>query len=368
MELKPMELALSLAKSQLGQVSPLPAVGALVLSEGIIVGQAATEASPGLHAEQGALQAAGELARGADLYVTLEPCNHYGLTPPCTQAIIKAGISRVFISVRDPNPISQGGRKELLEAGIEVVMGGGMEEAIDMYQGFFKAVEQKRPYVTVKWAMSRDGFLAKLDGERWQISGEESLRRVHEMRRQTDAILVGSGTALADDPMLTCRLSGYQGRQPLRVVLDRQLRMRVTAAMLERDVPGNTLIVTGPDLEHRRASELQKSGAEVVQYPSKPKQQLDVLLDELGQRGVINLLVEGGAAVLNSVLMAGLADRLEVFVAPFELATGLPAPITSSNEVGFRRATGASAVSLRGSGEDIQITAILNTYGPRSSY
>lgn len=363
-----MELALALANSQLGQVSPLPAVGALVLSEGMVVGQAATEASPGLHAERGALEVAGELARDADLYVTLEPCKHYGLTPPCTQAIIEAGISRVFMSVRDPNPVSQGGREELLEAGIEVVTGGGVEEATDMYQGFFKAVEQKRPYVTVKWAMSRDGFLARLDGERLQISGEESLHRVHEMRRQTDAILVGSGTALADDPMLTCRLGGYQGRQPLRVVLDRQLRMRATAAMLERGVPGETLIVTGPDLCHRRASELHRSGAEIVQFPSKPQQQLDALLDELGQRGVINLLVEGGAAVSNSVLMAGLADRLEVFVAPFELATGVPAPIASSNEVGFRRATGSSAVSLRDSGEDIQITVILNTYGPRPGY
>ena len=368
MELRPMEVALALANSQLGQVSPLPAVGALVLSNGMIVGQAATEASPGLHAERGALEAAGEQARDADLYVTLEPCNHYGLTPPCTKAIIKAGISRVFIAVRDPNPASQGGREELLEAGIDVVMGDGMDVATDMYQGFFKTVEQKRPYVTVKWAMSRDGFLARLDGERLQISGKESLHRVQELRRQTDAILVGSGTALADDPMLTCRLADYHGRQPLRVVLDRQLRMRATAAMLARDVPGETLIVTGPESCHRRSSELQRSGAEIVKFPSKPRQQLDALLDELGQRGVINLLVEGGAAVSNSILMSGLADRLEVFVAPFELTTGVPAPITTSNEAGFRRATGSSAVSLRDSGEDTQITVILNTYGPRPGY
>ena len=233
-----MRRALALAEAQLGQVSPLPAVGAVVVGDGEIVGEGATAAPPGLHAERRALAAAGDATRGADLYVTLEPCAHQGATPPCTEAIIAAGIVRVFVAVRDPNPVATGGVEGLRGAGIEVEIGMGGDVAAEMHQGFFTWTERRRPYVTAKWAMSRDGRLAGTGGQRQRISGMESWRRVHGMRRRADAIMVGSGTVLADDPRLTCRLDGYAGKQPLRVVLDRRLRTPVSAAMLGAEVSG----------------------------------------------------------------------------------------------------------------------------------
>ncbi len=359
-----MKPALDMARAQLGQVSPLPAVGAVVVKAGEVVGQAATAAAPGRHAERRALALAGDAARGADLYVTLEPCDHQGATPPCTEAIREAGIARVFVAARDPNPLARGGVETLRAAGIAVDVGMGGEAAAEMYQGFFKWAGQRRPYVTAKWAMSRDGMIAGTDGQRRRISGPESGRRVHEMRRRADAILVGSATALADDPLLTCRLDGYAGRQPLRVVLDRRLRLPATARMLGGDVPGTTLVVTGPAAPAARMAELEAAGAEVWRMAEEADARLPALLDELGRRGVLELLVEGGARVLGAFLDAGLVDRVEAFVAPFDIGDGVPAPVTGTQAADFASIGGVGAVSLRDSGEDVQITAIANVYGP----
>ena len=361
-----MESALAFASAQLGQVSPLPAVGAVVVRDGEVLGEAATAVPPGLHAERRALAAAGDAARGADLYVTLEPCDHQGATPPCTEAIIEAGIARVFVSVRDPNPVARGGVERLRAAGIEVELGMGAAAATEMYQGFFKWAGYKRPYVTAKWAMTRDGKIAASGGIPLQISGTESSRRVHELRRRADAILVGSGTALADDPILTCRLDGYTGHQPLRVVLDRRLRLPPTARMLGNDVPGETLVTTGPEVPAGRAAALRAAGAEVWLMLEQREAQLPALLDELGRRGVLNLLVEGGGEVLKSFVAAGLVDRVEAFVAPFDIGEGLPAPATGADEAEFQRVTGSGAVSFQDSGEDVQITAIVNAYVPEN--
>lgn len=355
-----MKRALDLVRAQLSRVSPLPAVGAVVVRDGQVVGQAATAATPGLHAERRALALAGDAARGADLYVTLEPCDHQGATPPCTGAVLEAGIARVFVAARDPNPLARGGVETLRAAGIAVEVGMGGEAAAEMYQGFFKWVERKWPYVIAKWAMSRDGMIADADGARRQISGEESMRRVHEMRRRADAILAGSTTAFNDDPLLTCRLEGYAGRQPLRVVLDRRLRLPATARMLGDDVPGETLVVTGPDAPAERVAALREAGAELLVL----EKGLEALLDELGRRGVLELLVEGGARVLGAFLDAGLVDRVEAFVAPFEIGDGLPAPVTGTEAADFASIGPVGAVSLRDSGEDVQITAIASVYGP----
>ncbi len=357
---EPAERALALAMAQLGQVSPLPAVGAVVFRNGGAVAEAATAPPSGLHAERRALAAAGDAARGADLYVTLEPCDHHGATPPCTEAIISAGIARVFVAVRDPNPVAGGGVERLRAAGIDVHMGMGGPAAAEIYQGFFKWTEHKRPYVTAKWAMSKDGKIAGPGGKTLQISGAESRLRVHEMRRRADALLVGSGTVLADDPLLTCRLGGYAGKQPLRVVLDRRLRIPPTAKMLQTDVPGNTLIVTAPGAPEDRVAALRDAGAEVVVLEKVP----EALLDELGRRGALNLLVEGGGEVLRAFFAAGLVDRVEAFVAPFAVGDGVAMPVTGTEPTEFRRATGSGAVSFQDSGEDVQITAIVNTYGP----
>ena len=358
-----MRRALELARAELGQVSPLPAVGAVVVRDGEVMGEAATAAAPGLHAERRALAQAGDRARGADLYVTLEPCDHQGATPPCTAAIVEAGIARVFVAVRDPNPVAGGGVESLRAAGIEVAVGMGGDAAREMYQGFFKWAEYKRPYVTAKWAMSTDGKISGAGGERRRISGDESDRRVHELRRWADAILVGSGTALGDDPLLTCRLEGSEGRQPLRVVLDRRLRLPATARMLGADVPGETLVVTGPDAPAERAAALRAAGAEILVMKETPEA-LAAVLDELGGRGALNLLVEGGAEVLNAFLAAGLVDRVEAFVAPFAIGDGVAAPVTGAEWGDFQQIAGSGAVSFQDSGEDVQITAIVATYGP----
>jgi diaminohydroxyphosphoribosylaminopyrimidine deaminase / 5-amino-6-(5-phosphoribosylamino)uracil reductase len=355
-----MDLALDLARAQLGQVSPLPAVGAVVVRDGRVAGQAATAAAPGLHAERRALARAGDAARGADLYVTLEPCDHQGATPPCTGAIVAAGIARVFVAVRDPNPVARGGAETLRAAGIVVDVGMGGEVAAEMYQGFFKWAEQRRPYVIAKWAMSKDGKISGAGGERRRISGPESGRRVHEMRRRADAILVGSATAISDDPLLTCRLDGYAGSQPLRVVLDRRLRLPPTTRMLGPDVPGETLVVTGPGARAERVAELEAAGAEVLVLDEGPA----ALLDELGRRGALELLVEGGARVLGAFLDAGLVDRVEAFVAPFEIGDGVATPVTGTAAADFASIAPVGAVSLRDSGEDVQITAIVNVYVP----
>ena len=357
---EPAERALRLAMAQLGQVSPLPAVGAVVFRNGEVVAEATTAPPPGLHAERRALAAAGDAARGAGLYVTLEPCDHHGATPPCTEAIIAAGIARVFVAVRDPNPVAGGGVERLRAAGIDVHVGMGGTAAAEIYQGFFKWAEQKLPYVTAKWAMTKDGKIAGPGGRPLQISSAESRLRVHEMRRRADAILVGSGTVLADDPLLTCRLDGYAGKQPLRVVLDRRLRTPPTAKMLGTDVPGETLVVTGPGAPKERATALREAGAEVLVLKKGP----EALLDELGRRGALNLLVEGGGEVLRAFFAAGLVDRVEAFVAPFAIGDGVAAPVAGAEPAEFRRATGSGAVSFQDSGEDVQITAIVNTYGP----
>ncbi|MDP6348164.1 MAG: bifunctional diaminohydroxyphosphoribosylaminopyrimidine deaminase/5-amino-6-(5-phosphoribosylamino)uracil reductase RibD [Chloroflexota bacterium] len=359
-----MDLALDLARARLGQVSPLPAVGAVVARDGRVAGQAATAAAPGLHAERRALDRAGDAAWGADIYVTLEPCDHQGATPPCTEAILQAGIARVFVAVRDPNPVAWGGAQTLRATGIAVDVGMGGEVANAMYQGFFKWAKQKRPYVIAKWAMSKDGKISGVGGERRQISGEESGRRVHEMRRRADAILVGGATAINDDPLLTCRLDGYAGSQPLRVVLDRRLRLPATARMLGKNVPGATLVVTGPGAAAGRMAELEAAGAEVLVLDEAPDNQLPGLLDELGRRGALELLVEGGAGVLGAFLDAGLVDRVEAFVAPFEMGAGVAAPVTGTAAADFASIGPVGAVSLRDSGEDVQITAIASVYGP----
>ncbi len=362
-----MESALELAVSQLGQISPLPAVGAVVLRNGLVVGEAATASPPGFHAERRALAAAGEAARGADLYVTLEPCDHHGATPPCTEAIVAAGIGRVLVAAREPNPVAAGGVERLRAAGIEVDVGIGGPAAAEIYQGFFKWAEHKRPYVTVKWAMSKDGKIAGPGGKPLQISGAESRLRVHEMRRRADAVLVGSGTVLADDPLLTCRLDGYIGKQPLRVVLDRRLRTPLNARMLGTEVPGKTLIVSAPEAPEDRAAALRAAGTEVLlmlKASETSKAQLAALLDELGRRGTLNLLVEGGGDVLKAFFATGLADRVEVFVAPFAIGDGVAVPVTGAEAAEFRRATGSGAVSFQASGEDVQISGIVNTYAP----
>jgi diaminohydroxyphosphoribosylaminopyrimidine deaminase/5-amino-6-(5-phosphoribosylamino)uracil reductase len=322
-----MRRALDLARRGLGRVEPNPAVGAVVTAGERIVGEGWHERFGGPHAEVGALAAAGDLARGGTLYVTLEPCCHHGKTPPCTDAIIAAGIARVVAAAGDPHPaVAGGGIARLRAAGVEVETGLLEAEARRITAPFRKRIATGRPWVIAKWATSLDGRLAGPPGaDRW-ISSPESRALVHALRERVDAIVVGIGTVLADDPLLTARpddpAAGHAvgmgpRRQPLRVVLDRQARLPVASRLVRtaRDVP--LLVATGPDAPQQRVAALRGAGCDIwAADAADAAAGLDALFEELGDRGLTNVLVEGGAEVLRTLFATRAADEAWVFVAP----------------------------------------------------
>jgi diaminohydroxyphosphoribosylaminopyrimidine deaminase/5-amino-6-(5-phosphoribosylamino)uracil reductase len=300
-----MRRALELAERGRGWVEPNPLVGAVVVRDGQVIGEGWHESYGELHAEVHALAAARESARGATLHVTLEPCCHHGKTPPCTDAIRHAGISRVVAAMFDPFPQVGGkGAQTLREAGIHVDVGVCEKAARCQNAPYLKLLASGRPYVHAKWAMTLDGKMATRAGDAKWISNEASRRRVHELRGRMDAIVVGIGTVLADDPLLTARPPGP--RTPVRIVLDRQGRTPVTSRLVRtaREIP--TLIVTAG----AAAPALRDLGCEVLGGPT-----LGDLLDELGRRRMTNILVEGGATVLNSFVGERGIDEVHVFIA-----------------------------------------------------
>ena len=316
-DIAPMRRALELACRGAGHVEPNPQVGAVVVApDGTVVGEGWHAVYGGPHAEVAALAAAGPAARGATLFVTLEPCCHHGKTPPCTAAIIAAGVARVVVAADDPFPAVAGrGIAALRGAGIVVDTGVLEAEACRLIAPFRKLVETGRPWVIAKWAMSLDGRLAAPRGaDRW-ISSPESRILVHALRGRIDAIAVGIGTALADDPLLTARPPGP--RQPLRIVLDSTARLPLTAALVRTAREAPVLVAAGPAAAPVRVAALRAAGCEVWQGAAEsPVERLRELLAELGQRRVTNLMVEGGAAVLRTLFAAGAADEIQAFVAP----------------------------------------------------
>ena len=315
----PMARAIALARSALGSTSPNPAVGAVIVDESRVVGEGFTLPPGQAHAEVGALRQAGRAAQGATLYCTLEPCCHYGRTPPCTDAIIAAGIRRVVYAVTDPNPrVSGGGAAALRSAGIEVHHrpNPGTEE---LYEAFARHVTTGLPFVVAKFAMSLDGKIATRTGDSQWITGPEARARVQQMRKELDGIMVGIGTALADDPQLTARDGSGEplpaNLQPLRVIVDSNARTPPGARMLRQ--PGRTLIATAGDANYSRASALQDAGAAVISFPGTDgRVNLSGLLEYLGQQGVVSLLVEGGGVVLGAMLDARLIDKFAIFLGP----------------------------------------------------
>ncbi|MDD5289286.1 MAG: bifunctional diaminohydroxyphosphoribosylaminopyrimidine deaminase/5-amino-6-(5-phosphoribosylamino)uracil reductase RibD [Dehalococcoidales bacterium] len=315
-----MERAISLAKLALGQVSPNPAVGAVIVKDDEVVGQGYTQPPGSAHAEVIALEQAGDRANGAVMYVTLEPCCHYGRTPPCTQAIIiAAGIKEVHAAMIDPNPIVLGnGLKELEKAGIKIFLGEHAEEAREIIEAYIKFITTGKPFVTVKFAMSLDGKIATRSGDSKWISGDESRRFVHNLRYTTDAIMVGVNTVIADDPKLTSRYN-YRGgtakKQPLRVITDATGRTPVTARVF--NVPGKALLALGGKVSLSQKEAYVKLGAEVLELPAKRGLvSLEELLVELGKKQLTSVLVEGGASLLGSFFDRGLVDKVMVFIAP----------------------------------------------------
>jgi diaminohydroxyphosphoribosylaminopyrimidine deaminase/5-amino-6-(5-phosphoribosylamino)uracil reductase len=310
-----MRCALTEAARGLGSVEPNPLVGAAVVREGRLVGLGHHEQFGGPHAEVLALGQAGEAARGATLYVTLEPCCHFGKTPPCTEAILAAGIARVVVAIRDPYPkVNGGGLAILASAGLAVEVGCEAPVARDLIAPYLKRVITGRPFVTAKWAMTLDGKTAAASGDSRWISSEPSRRLVHQLRGRMDAIVVGIGTVTADDPLLTARPPGP--RCPVRIVLDRTARLPLQSHLVRtaREIP--VLVAVNERATPGRRAELIRAGCEVIPFPGSGPVPIAALLEELGSRGMTNLLVEGGGQVLGSFLDAGQVDAVEAFIAP----------------------------------------------------
>ncbi len=315
-----MRLALREARKGIGRTSPNPAVGAVVVANGRVIATGYHARAGGPHAEVVALKRAGDAARGATLYVTLEPCNHTGRTGPCTQAILAAGIRRVVIGMADPNPhVAGGGARMLAANGIEVEEGVLAADCEAINRPFVKHITTGRPWVILKAGMSLDGKLATATGHSSWITNEAARRQVHRLRGRVDAILVGRRTAVLDDPSLTCRVAG--GRDPVRVVLDSRLQLSATARMLRQDSPAPTWIFCTEDAPLVNEERLAAAGGEVHRLPAGTDGRIDLgrLLDFLGGRGIMSLLVEGGGLVHTAFLEAGLADECLLFVAPILL-------------------------------------------------
>jgi diaminohydroxyphosphoribosylaminopyrimidine deaminase/5-amino-6-(5-phosphoribosylamino)uracil reductase len=309
-----MSLALTLGRRGLGRTWPNPAVGAVIVGGGaspLIVGRGITQPGGRPHAETEAIHNAGERARGATLYVTLEPCSHHGKTPPCAEAIIAAGITRVVSAIEDPNPeIAGRGHAMLRAAGIAVDVGTSAEEARRAHAGHFQRIRDGRPHVILKLAVSADGKVAAAGRRPIAISGPEARDYVHLMRAQSDAILIGVGTAVADDPQLTCRLPGMAARSPVRVVLDSTLRLP-RAGQLARSARSVPLwLLCGPQVAETRAHALQDMGAEIFRVDGAAgKLDLPSVMKALAARGITRLMVEAGPTIAASLLAAGLVDE-----------------------------------------------------------
>jgi diaminohydroxyphosphoribosylaminopyrimidine deaminase/5-amino-6-(5-phosphoribosylamino)uracil reductase len=319
-----MRLALESAEEGAGRTAPNPMVGAVVVREHRVVGRGFHARLGGAHAEVQAIDAAGINARGATLYVTLEPCNHFGRTPPCTAKILEAGIARVVVAMEDPNPrVAGGGNAHLQSRGLAVTCGVCRGEAEELNQGFIKHVRSGRPYVVLKWAATLDGFIATGSGDSRWVSGPAARQRVHRLRHRSDAVLVGIGTVRADNPRLTTRLEDRTGADPLRVILDSHLSLPTDARMLTQDSPAATLVVGDRGADPRRRARLEAAGAQVVVGPRGPAGvDLPWLMGHLGELGVTSLLIEGGSRVAAASLAAGIVDRLMLFYAPKILGGG----------------------------------------------
>ncbi len=308
-------MALSLARRVLGCTSPNPAVGALIVKDGVVVGEGSTRPPGQAHAEIVALEQAGEAARGASMFVTMEPCCYTGRTPPCTQAIVKAGLAEVHMATLDPNPRVGGkGREELKKAGIETRVGEREDEARPLNEAHAKFITTGRPFVTAKFAASLDGKIATRTGQSRWITGEEARRRAHHLRRIADAVVVGVNTVLKDDPRLTARdeRGATEERQPLRVVVDSSGRTPPQARIFQE--PGPTLLAVCRIDAARRAG-LEGRGTEVVALPGKERHvDIDALMELLGQREYAHVLVEGGGTLLGSFFDMGLVDKVVAFV------------------------------------------------------
>ena len=313
-----MNMALALARKGWGHTSPNPMVGAVVVRDGEVVGQGYHEAVGQPHAEVNAIDDAGDRTEGATLYVTLEPCNHTGRTPPCTRKILEAGIGRVVVAMDDPNPEVKGGGNDYLRSrGVSVTSGVCEAEAKKLNEIFIKYTRTKRPFVILKCAATLDGRIATRTGDARWVSGDESRAFVHQLRHGADGIMVGIGTVISDDPSLTTRLETGKGRDPVRIILDSKLSVSEDAKVLRLDSDADTIIVTGEAVSQTKKDVLKQKGIQVISAPLKEGQiNLDLLMSRLGYIGITSLLIEGGSQVIASALKSRIVDKVMFFYAP----------------------------------------------------
>lgn len=355
-----MRQALALARLALGQVSPNPAVGALIVKDGEIVGQGYTQPPGSAHAEIVALQQAGVRARGSSMYVTLEPCCHYGRTPPCTDAIIAAGVSEVHMAMIDPNPLVSGrGEEALQRERIKTSVGECDEDARSLNEAYIKYITTAIPFVTAKFAVGLDGRIATRTGDSKWITGGEARKYVHYLRYTADAIMTGANTIIADDPLLTCRYGGTGGavkKDQLRVIVDGLGRTPPTARVFGG--PGKVLVAIGERVSRSKRDALAKAGAEILEF-SGPRGRMNLgdLLKVLGERGITSIVVEGGGNLVGSLFDQKQVDKVVAFVAP--LVIGGDDAVSAVGGLGAEKmadATRLDRVSVERFGDDVMIS------------
>jgi diaminohydroxyphosphoribosylaminopyrimidine deaminase/5-amino-6-(5-phosphoribosylamino)uracil reductase len=354
-----LRLACRLAQKAAGRTSPNPMVGAVLVRAGKIVGTGYHKVAGGDHAEIVALKQAGANAQGATLYITLEPCSHYGRTPPCADALIRAGIKEVVAAMSDPNPRVAGrGFKKLGRAGIRVRIGLLEAQCRTMLEAFTKFITKRIPFVTLKLAATLDGKIATASGDSHWISGARSRALVHRWRNEMDAVLVGAATVRADDPQLTCRIAG--GRNPYRVVLDSRLRIPLTAQLLRQTERGKSIIATTVKAPMAKVRAIEALGAQVWRLPAQGGQVAWLpLLKKLAGHGIVSVLIEGGAAVAASALKHRVVDKVQFFYAP-KILGGDGRVMIDGLAIGkMAHAIALKNTSLRRVGEDLLVSAYL---------
>ena len=350
--------ALELARK--GKTSPNPMVGAVLVKNNRIIAEGFHSRAGGPHAEVVALRKAGGKARGADLYVNLEPCCHVGRTPPCTDAIIQSGVTRVFIGMKDPNKLVKGkGIRILKAAGIKVSAGLMKKDCEKLNEVFVKVMKTGMPFVTVKTAMSLDGKIATREGDSRWISGVKSRDFVHELRNQNDAILVGTNTILKDNPQLTCRLKKKRGRHPARIILDRRNRIPLTAKVFTNSQTQRVVYVSGSKLSTKREQLLKTKNIEVLKVKTlKSGFDLKQLMKLLAQKELNSILIEGGGEINSSALEAGIVDRVFAFISPI-LVGGqqAPSPIGGEGVAKITKAMRLGNMKVIPIGDDLMVEA-----------
>jgi diaminohydroxyphosphoribosylaminopyrimidine deaminase/5-amino-6-(5-phosphoribosylamino)uracil reductase len=353
-----MQLALDLAVKGEGFTSPNPVVGAVVVKDDKVVGSGYHEIVGSSHAEVNAIDAAGESANGATLYVTLEPCNHTGRTPPCTRKILEAGIRRVVIATEDPNPNVAGqGAEFLRNHGVRVTSGVCKERAEKQNEAFLKYVLTGRPFVTVKCASTLDGRIATRTGNSRWVTGEKSRQFVHRLRHAVDAIMVGINTVRMDDPSLTARLGDGRGKNPIRIILDTHLSIKPDARVLQEVSATETILVAGRAIKDDKKKSFEKRGIRVIESPLKnDRVDMDPLMDVLGAMQICSLLIEGGSRVIASAFGSGIVDKLFFFYAPKILGGDDGVPICSGPGAELmNQCIGVKDVTVHRFGDDVLI-------------